>query len=272
MKMAKTAFSARRLLAACLAAVLSLSAEAVWPSHPGSCRITAEQGGYAFPVERLDADQSCRLGAVVNHSTTTGNVGPLRSLISPPLYEFLLDRPVLTAALVRRLGLGSYEFTARGPDQYWGNDGDGTQGLLSLVQRNGSTRIYHIDGYHEGHVFPMVKAQAVVFVKILPAASANGAAAVDTSLTAYTRLNDPVLSGLVWMLRPLVGETVTQKLALAFEVTTKVGNAIAEDAARILREAAGLPFTDPEERQSFTARLQELIQRRGAPSAPRPTP
>ena len=262
---------AGQVLAGILALLCGLSREPAWAAPPEPCRIGAEQDGFILPLDRLDADQRCRLGAVVNHPTTTGHVGPLRTSISPSLYEFLLDRPVLIAALGHRLGLGNYEFTARGPDQYWGNDRDGTQGLLSLVQRHGGTRIYHIDGYHEGRVFPMVKAKAVIVLKIVPATSSTGGPAVDTSLTAYTQLNDPVLSGLVWMLRPLIGEAVTQKLATAFEVTSKVGNAIAEDAARTLREIAQLPFTDSEERQTFAARLQELAQRQAA-AVPRWTP
>lgn len=264
-------FPARALHPAfwCLAVACSLPA----PSRaavPEACQVAAEQDGTRFPVEQLDPDTRCRLGAVVNHATTVGAVGPLRTSIPPSLYEFLLDRPVLMAGLVHRLALGHYQFTAKGPNQFWGDDGEGTQGLLSLVQRTGSSRIYHIDGYHEGQVFPMVKARAVVFVNVLPVTSPDGAVAVDTSLRAYTRLNDPVLSGLLWMLRPLVSEAVTQKLAQAFEVTSRVGNALAADFRRILQDIASLPFSDRQEQQAFTDLLQQLSERRGGPPATSP--
>lgn len=265
---------ADRLAVWCLAAACSLPPAPSAAAIPEACQVVAEQDGARFPVEQLDPDTRCRLGAVVNHATTVGAVGPLRTSIPPSLYEFLLDRPVLIAALGHRLGLGHYQFTAKGPDQFWGDDGEGTQGLLSLVQRTGSSRIYHIDGYHEGHVFPMVKARAVVFVNVLPVTASDGSVSVDTSLRAYTRLNDPVLSGLLWMLRPLISETVTQKLAQAFEVTTQVGNALAADFRRILQDLAALPFSDRQEQHAFIEHLQKLSERRGGPPAalPRATP
>jgi hypothetical protein len=117
-----------------------------------TCTVAAEQGHVAFPVDRLDSASRCLVFSVADNPTTSGLIGPVRTPIPQHVYEYLLDHPSLIAALVRKLGMGNYQFTSRGPNQFWGNDGDGTQGLLSLLQREGTTRIYHIDGYHEGHV------------------------------------------------------------------------------------------------------------------------
>ncbi len=228
-----------------------------------NCVVAAEQGSITFPVERLDPAARCLVSFVAGSPTTSGLIGPIRTPVPQTLYEYLLDHPSLIAALVQKLGLGNYQFVHRGPNQFWGNDGDGTQGLLSLLQREGTTRIYHIDGYHEGHIFPMVRAKAVVFLKIAPTASPAGHPAVDTSLIAYTKLNDPVLSGLVWMLRPLVGEAVTRKLARGFDVTNQLGAAIAQNPDRIIQELPALQTIDPQEQRAFTALLQSL---------PSPTP
>nr|MBI3612760.1 hypothetical protein [Nitrospirota bacterium] len=223
-----------------------------------NCRVVAEQGHVMFPVDRLDSASRCLVSFVADSPTTSGQVGPVRTPVPQHLYEYLLDHPPLIAALVQKLGMGNYQFTSRGANQFWGNDGDGTQGLLSLLQREGTTRIYHIDGYHEGHIFPMVRVKAVVFLTMAQTSSPDGHPAVDTSLIAYTKLNDPVLSGLVWVLRPLVGEAVTRKLARGFDVTNQLGVAIAQNPDRIIQELPTLPSIAPQEQRAFTALLQTL--------------
>lgn len=252
---------------ACLALGLG-SSETAPAAEP--CPVAAEQGGGKFPVERLDQPTRCLLSAVANSPTTSGLVGPVRTPIPPHLYEYLLDHPPLIAALVQKLSMGNYQFTQKGAHQYWGDDGDGTQGLLSLVQHEGATRIYHIDGYHEGHVFPMVRAKAVVFLRISPVASPDGRPAVETSLTAYTKLNDPVLSGLVWVLRPLVGEAVTRKLARGFEVTNQLAAAIAQNPDRIIQDLPTLSSIDPQEQRAFMSLLHSLPP--AANAQPQPVP
>jgi hypothetical protein len=232
------------------------------------CRLSAEQGGMTFPVEQLDTASRCRLSSVVDHPTTSGTVPPVRTPVSRQLYDYLLDHPSLTAALAQRLGLGKYEFTAKGKDQYWGNDGDGTQGLLSLIHRDGTSRMYDIDGYHEGRVFPLVRVKAVIFLKVAPVTSPDGKPAVETAFVAYTKLNDPVLSGIVWILRPLIGGAITEKLGRGFEVTKQLAGVIAGDPDRILRELPSLPLLDEQERQVFSLLLREIPQNRTAPSPP----
>lgn len=238
------------------------------------CRLSAEQGGMTFPVEQLDAASRCRLSAVVDKPTTSGVVPPVRTPVPQRLYEYLLDHPILTAALAQRLGLGKYEFTARGKHQYWGNDGDGTQGLLSLIHQDGASRMYDIDGYHEGRVFPMVRVKAVIFLKVAPVTSSDGKPEVETALVAYTKLNDPVLSGIVWILRPLIGGAITEKLGRGFEVTKQLAGAIAKDPERMLHELPSLPPLDDQERQAFGRLLREIPQKQAAPavSPTRPNP
>ncbi len=242
------------------------------------CMIAAEQGGILFPVDKLGVSTRCQLGAVINGYTTTGLIGPVQTPVTPQLYEYLLDRPPLIAALTERLGLGAYQFTAREPNQFWVNDVEGTQGLLSLVYQDSVHRIYHIDGYHEGQVFPMVRAKAVVFMNILPVTTTDGQPAVQTSLVAYTRLDATLLAGLVRILRPLIGEAVTRKLSRGFEVTNQLGTAIAQDRDRVVQQASLVPWLSMAELQTLVGWLYTVPQRTATPPpegtsiAPAPLP
>jgi hypothetical protein len=251
------------LLAACWLPGSTLATAA---SSDATCAVAAEQGGILFPVDKLDPSIRCRIGAVVNGYTTSGRVGPVQTPVTPQLYEYLLDRPPLIAALTDRLSLGAYQFTEREPNQYWVNDGDGTQGLMTLVFRDSAHRIYHIDGFHEGQVFPLVRAKAAVFMHIEPVTAADGYPAVQTSLMAYTRLDGSLLAGLVRILRPLIGEAVTRKLSHGFEVTNRLGAAIAQNRDRVIQYASLVPWLSTTELQTLVGWLHTVPQR--APAQP----
>jgi hypothetical protein len=265
---------ARRRTGACLLAFFVLlgagSGTAVPPDPP--CTVPAEQGGTLFPVDKLDAQTRCRIGAVVTNYTTSGLIGPVLSPVTPELYAYLLDRPPLIASLTERLGLGAYEFHARGLNQYWVNDGEGTQGLLTLVFQDPTHRIYHIDGFHEGRIFPMVRAKAAVFMHITPVTTPEGYSVVQTSLMAYTKLDDSILAGLVRVLRPLIGEAVTRKLSHGFDVTNQLGAAIAQDRDRVVQQASLVPWLSTAELQTLIGWLQTIPQRPAAAPADPLTP
>ncbi len=238
-----------------------------WPAvaAPVPCAIAAEQRIKQFPVEHLDQPARCQLGHVVNHFSAAGSIGPVQTPIPLPLYTYLLDRPPLMATLIERLGLGPYQSTAREPNQFWVSDGDGTQGLLSLLYRDETSRIYHIDGQHEGHVFPMVKAKAAVFMKIQPTTTPEGYPAVRSLLISYTRLDSSLVAGLVRLMRPLVNEAITRKLARAFEATNLLGFAIAQDPDRVAQTAALVPWLNVNELQTLIGLLYTVPPRTPAP-------
>ncbi len=231
----------------------------IGPSTPAAidpCEIAAEQGRIRFPVKQLDPSTRCLVGLVVNDSSTSDVVGPIETPIPVELYGFLVDHPAVTASLVQSLGLASYQFTRRGHHQYWVNDGDGTQALLSLVYQGQTTRIYHLAGYHEGHVFPRVRAQAAVFLRMLQVVTPDGRSAVENTLISYTRLDDPWLAGVVRILRPLIGGAVTRKLSRGFQVTNQLGTLIANDPDRVAQQAGALPQMDPEVMRTLVALLR----------------
>lgn len=238
---------------------------------PDLCVIAPEHGTAQFPVAHLDHAARCQLGTVVNDFSALGSIGPIQTPIPLPLYNYLLDRPPLMASLLERLGIGTYQFTMRESNRFWANDGDGTQGLLSLMYQDETSRIYHIDGQHEGHVFPMVKAKAAVFMKIQPVTTPEGYPAVQSSLMSYTRLDSSVLAGLVRVLRPLINDAVTRKLSRGFEVTNQLGVAIAQDRDRVAQAAALVPWLNPTELQTLIGLLYTVPSRPPPPvSAPAP--
>ncbi|MEE9203728.1 MAG: hypothetical protein V3U08_01835 [Nitrospirales bacterium] len=236
------------------------------------CHVSAMQGGVTFPVSRLSASSRCKISEVVNGYTTVGVIGPVQAPIAKRLYTYLLDRPVIMASLVRQLGLGAYQVSERGHNRYWADDGEGTRGLLSVAYRDETSRIYHMDGHHEGRIFPLVRAKAVVFIRIRPTLTTQGGAAVESLMVAYTRLNDSVLAALVRVLRPLIGDAVTRILVKGFRVTDQLASRIAQDPDGIAQRAASLSALDPEDLSTLTALLRDTSRHSAAAQPFRPTP
>lgn len=238
--------SARRLHPGLVAPMLMISIGAglllcVGASRSEACTLSPEHGGLTFPVERVNPDWLCTLEAIIQGTTTETKVGPVRTALSESLYRYLLDHPSFTAALIRRLNLGRYHVDIRGPGKFWGDDGDGTKGLLQLVYEDPMNRIYLLEGTHESRILPHVTGKAVVFLRMEAARDALSDEAMASTVVAYTRLDNRVLSGLVSLLYPLVSKIVTSRLQKGVETVNRLGVAMKQDPQRVLAVAEYAP-------------------------------
>lgn len=220
------------------------------------CSLAFEHGHMSFPVDQLTSESRCLLAEVIDHPSASGVIGPDRTPIGLELYAYLLDHPAVTAMLMQRMGMGSFQLTPQGPNRYWVNDGDGAEGLLELVFRDARTRIYFIDGRHRSALFPTMKAKTAVFLRMMDAAAAPGRSTVQTTLASYTKFEEGMLARLLHLFQPLVTRAVNRTLTKEFSMTHRLGLLIAEQPQRVLREAAGLSEATPEDRQSLLALLR----------------
>jgi hypothetical protein len=206
-----------------------------------SCVLAPQHAGMAFPVERLTDDWACRLKPIIDHYTTANRVGPLKTAMDRVMYLHLLDRPPLAAALINRLDLADYKAETRGAGRWWGNDGEGTEGLVHLVHHDPTTRVYYLEGTHRSRLLPNVSGKAVVFLRMSSIKETGGLEAMESTMVAYTMLDNRILSGLASLLRPLIGATVTRKLAKGVEVVNRLGLEMRQHPDRVLFEATDPP-------------------------------
>ncbi|MGA6826251.1 hypothetical protein ACO9S2_01435 [Nitrospira sp. NS4] len=229
------------LLAVLLGSVQSPSALAE------SCRLPPRHAGVAFPVEQVEAGWACRLQPIIEDFTTANKVGPIRTPLPESLYVYLLDRPPTAAALVNRLELGLYKAEERGPGRYWGTDGEGTSGLVELVYQDRTHRMYYLEGTHDSALLRHIVGKAVVLLHMSPGKDAVGHDVVETTLVAYTRLDNRLLAGLVSLVRPLVSSTITRKLTKGVEAVNRLGLEMRRNPRRVLFEAMDPPALPPED-------------------------
>lgn len=217
------------------------------PASAEACRLAPQHAGVTFPVEHVDPAWVCRLQPIIDDFTTANKVGPVLTPLQESVYVYLLDRPPVAAALVNRLELGLYKAEQRGPGRYWGNDGEGTVGLVELVYEDPRHRLYYLDGSHHSTLLPHLTGKAVVMLSMATVKDAAGQEAVETTLVSYTRLDNRVLAGLVSLLRPLVGRTVSRKLMKGVDAVNRLGLEMRRHPDRVLFEATDPPSLPPED-------------------------
>ncbi|MBX3307534.1 MAG: hypothetical protein KF751_15935 [Nitrospira sp.] len=206
-----------------------------------NCSLSRVHGDLAFPVERISSEWTCKLHAIMKSPTTVTRVGPIRVALSEPLYQYLLGEPPFTASLIRRLGLGSYHSQAWGERRFWGDDGEGTKGFVQLVYEDAESRIYVLDGSHDSRLLPHITGKAVVFLRMTVVRDHLGNEDMDSTIVAYTKLDNRLLSGLVSFLHPLIRGMVTSKLQKGVETVHRLGVAMRQQPSRVLREAEQPP-------------------------------
>ena len=249
-----------RLSVACGLVALSLVGS-LHEARAGTCMLEPTHGGISFPIHHLAADWACRLKFIIDHYTTANTLGPLKTAMDESMYRHLLDRPPEAAALINRLDLADYKAETRGPNRWWGNDGEGTEGIVELVYHDRMTRIYYLEGTHRSRLLPEVSGKAVVFLRMGAVMEPGGLEAMESTMVAYTMLDNRFLSGLASLLRPLIGATVTKKLAKGVDVVNRLGLEMRQRPERVLFEATDPPPL-PDDEVTF---LQEALGARARP-------
>jgi hypothetical protein len=205
------------------------------------CTLSATHAELTFPVEQVDAEWACRLHTIIQSYSTVSRVGPIRAEMSEFVYRYLLDDPPLATTLIERLALGLYKSEERGSGRFWGDDGEGTKGIIHLVYEDRTSRIYYLEGSHESRLLPLVTGKAVVFLRMDAVKSTHEGEAIDSTMVAYTKLDNRFLSEVVSFLHPLVGRIVKSRLQKGVETVNRLGVIMRQDPQRVLSVVSDAP-------------------------------
>jgi hypothetical protein len=163
--------------------------------------------------------------------------------------------------------MGRYRIQGRGHRQYWVDDGEGADGMVRLLYQEGHTRIYYIEGRHRSRFLPDIEAATAV-VMHTTAISDRERQSAQTRMQAYTRFKDGVVTDLLRLFKPLVTGPVTRALSKEFTLTHRLGEAIAQDPARVRRAAESLSAEAGQDRDALLSLLDGVPAPAPAPSQP----
>ena len=231
------------------------------------CSLPVHHAGVVFPLDQVEVAWACRLEPIVTHYTTANKVGPQRTPLPHPVFLYLLDHPVMAAMLVNRLDLGLYKAEQREQGEFWATDGEGTEGIVHPLFRDPATRIYYVEGSHDGRFLPRVSGKAVVLLRLHPVTDNRGVESIDSTMVTYLRLDNRFLSGMLSLLRPLIGNVVNRQLLKAFDAARRLGGAMREHPGQVLFEATDPPGLPDAEVAFLKAAIAAL---HNPPRAPQP--
>ena len=135
---------------------------------------------------------------------------------------------------------------------------------MQLVYEDRTSRIYYLEGSHDSRLLPHMAGKAVVFLKMNQVKDASGMEAMDSTMVSYTKLDNRILSGLVSLLRPLIGGTVTGKLSKGVETVNRLSQLMRQHPHRVLFEATDPPAFPDEDIAFLKQALESLSNSSGA--------
>jgi hypothetical protein len=221
-----------------------------------ACDVRVDDPKVVFPLEKMDRPTLCRLAGVVNDYTTHRILPAFQTPIQKSVYDFILDHPVLATTLARHLEVASYRVARAGPNAFQGDDGRGSEGLIELLYRDPTRRVYHMRGSHRGKVLPVITGEAIILLDYRASTSGDGRESVETRITTYSRLDNPVLATIVRALQPLLRSVVNDKVADGFLAAHKLGELMAMEPERVYRDAEGITEVDKSDVEALKALLR----------------
>ncbi len=190
--------------------------------------------------------------------TVSELVGPRDVSLPLDLSNDLLDHPDLAAFIVRRRHLAPYRIEMRGPRRSLADDGEGTSGVVNLLERTETHRLYYGEAEHRSPFFPVILASAVIDMDLEARADPGGSPATRASFLVCVRMRNPFVSGIVKILRPFLRKKVIDKFTKAFFLADRIGRLMASDPDGISRDIAEFPAFSAEQSAEFRARVAGL--------------
>ncbi len=209
-----------------------------------ACEVRVDDPEVVFPLEKMERPIRCRLAGVVNEYTTHRLLPVIQTPIQKSVYDFILDHPVLAATLARHLGVASYRVARTGPNAFQGDDGRGSEGVIELLYRDATRRVYHMRGSHRGRLFPVITGEAIILLNYRARMGGEGRESVETSIATYSKLDNPILAKMVRVLQPLFRHVVNEKVAEGFVAAHKLAELMATEPERVYRDAEATPELD----------------------------
>lgn len=226
------------------------------------------------PVHQLraDGDHAPRfaplIARVAGKPTVRSVVGPTDTPLPLELVNFLLDRPALAAFIVARRGIAPYRVEMLDARRSTVDDGEGASGVIDMVSRAETVRLYYGEGRHDGRLLPALRAAAVVDLTLEPLLGADCRPVTRTSLRVYVRLRSRVMSGLVKTFRPLLKDAVVRKFGKAFLVADQVGRLMQRDPEGVAQDALAFGALSEQERADLARMMAALAAPPRCPDRP----
>lgn len=215
------------------------------------------QGDASLDDPFTPSEFAAAIRQTIGDCTVSAMVGPAPTPLPLHVSNFLLDRPELAAFIVNRRKIAPYRIEMLGPRRSSASDGRGTTGVVNLIERSDTHRLYYGEGVHQSLLFPDLHATAVVEMSLHEEPGPDGRPRTVTTFQVFVRLRNRFVSSVVKTLSPFLRATIAGKFTKAFAVANRVALLMTQDPDVIADDIRACPSVFIEDR----AALIELIAR-----------
>ena len=184
---------------------------------------------------------------VVEEYTLARQLKPVRFISTVKATDWLMDRPILAAALARHLhpALERYHVTETGAGQYLIDDMDSLRGSVRLVARAPERRIYFVEGSFRSLAHILNLSGSMVFTLQYRERWDEGESYVEVDPQLFLRIDSPVAHSVLKVLAPLLHGTIDRRIASLTAASQAVSERLAKDPQGLYREMQTWPDVRP---------------------------
>jgi hypothetical protein len=216
------------------------------------------------------AEYAAAIKSTISGYTVHAVLGPSETPLPLEASNFLLDHPDMSAFIVNHHKIAPYRIEMLGPRRSFADDGEGTRGIVNLIEENDHHRLYYGEGVHRSRLFPDIRATAVISMDLGAAVGPDSRRWTVTTFHVWVRMNNRFVSGLVKTLRPFLQGAVVGKFSKAFFVADSVGRLMARDPDAVTEDVRVFPSLSVEDRAAALEMLSHLKPSPDRPTFPRP--
>ena len=236
--------------------------------------LAAVPGAKFIPMDDVEepftpAEYAAAIQSTVSGCTVSAVLGPAETPLPLEASNFLLDHPDMSAFIVNRRKIAPYRIEMLGPRRSSADDGEGTRGVVNLIEASGHHRLYYGEGVHHSRLFGDIRATAVIGMDLSEGAGPDSRTRTVTTFHVWVRIKNRFVSRLVKTLRPFLRGTVGGKFSKAFFVADSVGRMMARDPDAIAADVRDFPGLFAEDRAAFLEMIARLRRAADGSTAPR---
>jgi hypothetical protein len=213
---------------------------------------TPQATSIPFPEDLFKDGQRRSVKEVVEDFTVHRQIGGLRLLGSEAVLGYLVMHPEFTASLARAAGVLRYTVRREGPTEIWADDHRGLTGRIELLQATQGQLVYYAQGtYKKG--FIRIPGRVALVARYVEGREGD-AFYVENTVSAFVRVDAPVLDPLARLFRPIVERIMNKRVAWFFGKANQLMTKLTQDPEAVLQK---LP---PDTWQEEAAQLRMLLK------------
>ena len=205
-----------------------------------------------FPEDLLNDGQRRSVKEVVEDFTVHRQMGGLRLLGSEAVLGHLVMHPEFTASLAQAAGVLKYSVRRQGPAEYWADDRKGLTGRIELLQATQGQLVYYAQGTYKNG-FIRIPGRVALVARYAEGREGD-AFYVENTVSAYVRVDVPLLDPLARLFRPIVERIMNKRVAWFFGKANELMTKLTQDPEAVLQK---LP---PDTWQEEVAELRILLK------------